>query len=202
MYRLRNILAAGAVLVTLVGAINIGDDLTEWIALVASYGGRLQEPIAELLFAAWGLVFTASLLFTAALVVYVFWVVFRALSRGWPSVRLGLKGALGMDEFLKRSEALEVIEMSEFYRSRLPESKESKSIGNNIFQSLGSYRSMLSDRDVMVRQNFTTRLLRAFEEQRPDGKVEDGYVREELEAWLSELFDEEVKDEMGPIPRV
>lgn len=201
MKRVWRTLGAVSAAVTLVGAIRMGDDLDAWIALVGNLIAPLKEPIAEWLLAAWTAIFMVSLLVTFYIVMAVaFRIVLMWLSKV-PVWLSWLKQVLAMTEVVDKSEALQIIQQSDFFQSRLPGSKERRMGGVvNALSNLGY--GMQTERERMMERQFLRMMIRQFEDQRPNA-VEDGqYMRDPLETWLDDLFDKEIENELGSIPRV
>lgn len=107
-----------------------------------------------------------------------------------------LRGIIGMGEWITRTEALAIIEASDFFAVR------SGATDHGLTGVAAMLRQMRPRKDAIIQDRFRARMLASFAEQRPDAVGERGYRRADLLAWLDALIDREVDKEMGNIPTV
>lgn len=105
-----------------------------------------------------------------------------------------------MAKVVNKETAIKVVENSDFFQSRQP--RANRSLGPLAMESLRSHFVGETERDAMMRRHFLRLTLNAFEEQRPTAIADGLYDYEELVKWLDALFAEEVRKEMGDIPKV
>lgn len=164
--------------------------------LLGGEAGRIGDALAT----AWSGLVVVALAIACVLALLLAARICYGWLRGVAASLTRLMLRLKMDSYLTKDEALQVIAQSDFVRARDPGAKERSDL--LAIPGLEKFRFGRSRRDAMVRRQFMKNMLWAFEEQRPDAVTDQGYHREALTAWLEELFAEEVRAEMGDIPKV
>lgn len=194
----REWIAAGVTLV----AFMLSEDLRSGLRhAYAWFDESLREAIVSTLvnigWIVWSLCAVWSLIFLTRNTLR--WMV--SVAREIPYLWMKMKGMLGMAGTISKDEAMKVIVMSDFFRSRQPQAKRNK----GLFDPLNSFSAAIigeSERDAMLRRRFLRMTIAAFEDQRPEAVTQDGYDKQALTEWLDALLDREVEQEMGIIPRV
>ncbi|EAP79216.1 hypothetical protein NAS141_19139 [Sulfitobacter sp. NAS-14.1] len=193
-------LGALSVLITIVSGIGMGDDIAAWIKLVGRWTSSFQQPLAEILLTLWSVVFVASLLITSYIVFRIVW---QIAALGIAQVPIWLswfKQRFLMAEMIDKKDALSIVQSSDFYRSKMP---DATGRAHSHFNALaGISFTGPSERELMMQRQFLRQILGEFEVQRPNGVEGARYNRNELNIWLDSIFDKEVENKFGPIPKV
>lgn len=107
-----------------------------------------------------------------------------------------------MEDTISAEEAQAIIRNSDFFVVRQPGADAPKSFGisETFARAIGQHTH--SPRAERMERAFLRKLLKSFEEQRPEALNEGRYDKQALVDWLDALFDVEVEEEMGRIPNV
>ena len=196
MKRSVNMLAGSVALVlTSAGLFALSDvpeQYAKWRVIIA----LVPDPMRDVAASAFGWVLFASIMIAAAWLMIVVYRLVCAIIPRLVIVFSAMRGVLGMSELITRTEALAIIEASDFFAVR----SGGTDAGASAVAAL--FRHRRPNRDVIIHNRFRERILQSFADQRPASVQGEGYVRADLIDWLNALIDREVDKEMGSIPSV
>lgn len=116
--------------------------------------------------------------------------------------------ALGVETWISRRAALDVIRQSDFAQSRKP-SQTVRKQNNPMFSLSGLFSErvvMAPGKESTMLTRFSELILEKIASEYPDVVRDSGgeptYLKEKIESWLDGAFDEEVLSEFGNVPNV